>query len=100
MLKSLAKAHFEHGRKQIEMALEMEVAPRTFYNWSQGVIYLPKHRRKAFERAMRCPVDWEAYELEYANKRANKCRTTSPETPISGPVSADNDNPPYPAKNA
>lgn len=93
MLKSIQTAVFIKGRKNTAIARDMERTAHTVNQWFCGAIRIPHRARSGLETAIGAPIDWDAYDAEFAAldapraaKRAEKKAFAPPAPPAPPPA--------------
>lgn len=66
MLPSIKAALRVKARRNAAIASELDRNAETVTKWFSGKYYIPQRVRFALDTAIGCPVDWEAYEADYA----------------------------------
>lgn len=86
MLQCIAKAIRVRGRKNSAIAAQIDRKPGTLTGWFSGKTYIPQRPRAALSEAIGAPIDWDAYEAEFA---AVQGRAPTAAKPPAAHVSAD-----------
>lgn len=98
MLKSLKSAVHIKGRKNTAIARDLERTPHTVNKWLCGSSVIPQRCRAGLEAAIGAPIDWAAYEAEFAEldaPRAAKRAAAAAPPPAPAPeMPATAPNPP------
>lgn len=72
MLEALHAAICVKGRKNAAIARELDVTPHTVTGWLSGRNPIPARKRNALETAIGAPVDWPAYDAQFAAHQASR----------------------------
>lgn len=97
MLQTIQKAVMVRGRKNAAIARDIGREPATITAWFSGRSPVPARIRQALDAAIGSPVDWPAYDAEFAalgRARDRQKPTTAPAAPAPRPAAP----PPRPAE--
>lgn len=81
MLPSITTALQVKARRNAAIARDIGRNPETVTKWFSGKYYVPKRVRVALDTAIGCPVDWEAYEADYAADNDRRFAAKAEATP-------------------
>lgn len=87
------------GKYKAQIAREAGIDDLTLRHYLRGTYIVPAHRRKKLDLVFGEPIDWTAYEVEFAAAKAAKASTTAPPpAPAPAPPPKAPEAPKRPAK--
>lgn len=96
-LPTMLAAFHGAGKYKAQIAREAGIDIVTLRNYMRGAFIVPPHRRKKLDLVFGAPIDWQAYEAEFAAAKAAKI-TNQPPAPAPAPAPKAPEAPKKPAK--
>lgn len=97
-LKIMLAAFNGAGKSKAQIARDAGLNDLTLRHYLRGDYIVPAHRRKKLDIVFGEPIDWTAYEVEFAAAKAAKASTAPPPAPAPAPPPKAAEAPKRPAK--